>query len=135
MRGRHPNLLGDKASAYIHNGLHHATARFRLEPSTSAGEIAYQNRLAIEVAMDEKDMEIGTVVAREMVRRGQFMHTCEVWDTSYCVSNWCSIWRGLDFNSAVQAEKRGTTPSFLVIGRGTAPGGVQRCKQHVAPTS
>lgn len=75
-------------------------------------------------------MEIGAVVVREMVRRGQSMHTCEPWDTSYFVSNWCGLWRRLDFGSAVLGEKRepGAAPNFLVLGRGNVPGGPLRCE-------
>jgi hypothetical protein len=112
--------------------LHFGTAHFQIDASTPVSEIAYLNRQAIIQSLDQRDIEIGLTVTREMIRRGQSTHICEPFERSYSISNWCGAWKGLDFGSATKgAKKEGKEPTELkmfVLGQGKelkAPG---RCK-------
>ncbi|KAJ9132457.1 Chloramphenicol acetyltransferase-like domain protein [Pleurostoma richardsiae] len=124
LRGRIPQL-SDPATrqAFVHNSLHYATARFRFGPSTPVSEIAYRNRQAIKQALDQKDIELGLTVIREMVRRGQPIHICEPFERSFNVTNWCPAWREVDFSAALEGGKKdareGRELKLLVVGQGT----------------
>jgi hypothetical protein len=117
-----------KNDSFIHNSLHYATAHFRIDASTPVSEIAYQNRQAIKQALDEKDIDIGMSVTREMVRRGQSIHICEPFQRSYHISNWCGAWNGLDFSSTIKEGKERAAVKLLVVGQGNKPGAPRRCK-------
>lgn len=132
VRGRVPELGPEQRKGFIHNSLHTATARMQVGPTTPVSEIAYATRQAIEEAMGARDIEIGTVITREMVRRGQANHTCEPFDRSYHTSNWCAAWKDLDFSSAVKSEKKeqGKKPKFLVLGQSGERKTPLRCKCH-----
>jgi hypothetical protein len=126
-------LEGDNADAFIHNSLHCSTAHFKMEPSTTVAEIAYQNRLALKQALSPKDIEISMTVVREMVRLGQGILTCEPFERSYHVANWSSAWRPLDFSSVVKGQEKvkegSRRPKFLVLGEGRdSTRGVGRCE-------
>ncbi|TAQ86634.1 hypothetical protein B7494_g5046 [Chlorociboria aeruginascens] len=105
LRGRFPQLERNY-DAFIHNSLHYGTARFRDKPSVPLSEIAYLNRQAIIQALDPKDVEIGIAVTREMVRRKQPIHTCEPFEKSMNITNWCAAWKGLDFSGAIKAQEK-----------------------------
>ncbi|KAG6158078.1 hypothetical protein E4U10_008017 [Claviceps purpurea] len=119
LRGLVPELSPERSAGFIHNCLHTSTARFRIDPSTPARDIAYANRKAIEKSRDPRDIEIGMVVEREMVRIRQGSHVCEPFDRSYHVSNWCAAWNDVDFGPIVKGERKeaGGKPKFLVLGQ------------------
>lgn len=129
VRSRIPELVGAAGSGFIHNCLHYATARIRLAPTTPIGEIAYANRRAIEEAIELRDIELGRAIVREMVRRGQANHTCEPFERSYHVSNWCAAWRDLDFSPAIKGpNKARARPKLLVLGQSGERGKPLRCE-------
>ncbi|KAG5993530.1 hypothetical protein E4U54_003332 [Claviceps lovelessii] len=118
LRGLVPELTAQRSPGFIHNCLHTATARFRLEPTTPARDIAYANRKAIEQALDPRDIELDMAVVREMARLRQTTHVCEPCERSFHVSNWCAAWKDVDFSPAVRKEKRGGgKPKLLVLGQ------------------
>ncbi|PSR84136.1 hypothetical protein BD289DRAFT_409962 [Coniella lustricola] len=119
MRNRIPSLLGQRAEGYIHNALIYSSARFPIDQSTPISEIAYRNRQSINEVLQDDSIEIELAVIREMVRRGQTMHNCEVFEHSYSISNWASAWKDLDFSPAIWGSEKGTVdarPKFLVFG-------------------
>ncbi|KAH8900504.1 hypothetical protein GQ53DRAFT_835516 [Thozetella sp. PMI_491] len=119
VRNRIPALSGEKAEAYIHNALFYPTSRFPIDSSTPLSEIAYQSRQALKNCMSEEDIDRDLTVIREMARRGQMTHICEPFDRSYNISNWCSVWKDLDFSPAVKAAADGkdnVRPKMLVLG-------------------
>lgn len=123
-----PELGADTCDGFIHNAIHCSTARFRLERSTPLSDIAHANRKAIEEARSLRDAEIGMVVLREMARRGQSSHTCEPFERSYFVSNWCAAWSDLDFSPAVKkGEAVVGKPKLLVLGASGMRGAPKRC--------
>ena len=67
-------------------------------------------------------------VVREMVRRGQGNHTCEPFERSYHVSNWCAAWKDLDFSPAVKNKENKTKPKVLVLGSSGEKKTPLRCK-------
>lgn len=131
MRGRVPQLDRDR-NGFIHNGLHYSTARFRIDSSTPLSEIAYLNRLAIIQALDQKEIEIGMAVTREMVRRRQRIHICEPFERSFSVTNWSAAWKGLDFSTAIKGDENGkserTALKMVVLGDSKELGMPGRCK-------
>ncbi|KAL4864684.1 hypothetical protein BDV12DRAFT_200848 [Aspergillus spectabilis] len=131
LRGRHPDMPYGKCDGFIHNSLHYATAHFRIDASTPVSEIAYRNRQAINQALEEKDIEIGMSVTREMVRRGQPIHICEPFERFYSFSNWCGAWRGLDFSSAIGEQKERPVVDLLVVGQGNKPGAPRRFRTSI----
>ncbi|KAI1855917.1 hypothetical protein JX265_012000 [Neoarthrinium moseri] len=118
LRNRVPALSGNPASAFVHNALIFPNARFPINPSTSIGEIAYQNRKNVQEALEQKNIEIDLAVIQETTRRGQAIHTCEPFDRSYSVTNWCAAWRGLDFSAATPRHeaKEQAKSSLFVLG-------------------
>lgn len=102
-------------------------------PSTPLSELAYQNRLAHNSALDKKYIDISLVVTREMVRRGQGSHVCEPFDHSFHFTSWNAAWRGLDFSPALKEPVEGggdrTLPKLFVMGLGKVEGGPDRCKR------
>jgi hypothetical protein len=131
VRGRVPQLDQDR-NAFIHNSIHYGTSRFRIDPSTPLSELAYQNRLAIIQAVDQKDIEIGLTVSREMVRRKQALHICEPLETSFNVTSWTAAWRELDFSAAIKrqdtVEAEQSALKFLVLGEAKELASPSRCK-------
>ena len=89
-------------------------------------------------------MEIGQVVNKEQVRRGQMIHVCEPFERSYHVTSWTTAWKGLDFSSALlvdsgmeeykekekqeEERQRRTTSELLVLGTSESGDGPKRCK-------
>ncbi|CEL03438.1 hypothetical protein ASPCAL04592 [Aspergillus calidoustus] len=137
LRGRHPDLPIGESDGFIHNSLHYATARFRINASTPVSEIAYWNRQAIIQALREEDIDIGMSVTREMVRRGQPIHICEPFERFYSISNWCGAWKGLDFRGAVAVEEHGQEErtlldvDMLVVGQGNKRGAPRRFRTSI----
>ena len=95
-------------------------------------EIAYLNRQAVNEAMRPEDVDIGLAVMREMVKRGQAIHTCEPFEKAYAVTNWCGAWKGVDFTNAVKrGEKQGDEVrklDMLILGQGAEHKTPKRCK-------
>jgi hypothetical protein len=81
--------------------------------------------------MSEKDIDLDLTVIREMTRRGQSTHICEPFDRSYNISNWCMLWKDLDFSPAVKAtaeRKESGRPKLLVLGGSGEAHMPGRCK-------
>jgi hypothetical protein len=96
-------------------------------------EIAYLNRKAVREALEPDDVELGLAIAREMVRRGQVMHTCEPFEKSYSVTNWCGAWKGLDFRAAATKDsvtegKESLNVDLLILGQGGELKTPHRCR-------
>lgn len=112
----------------------YGTAHFRYDPFTPLSEIAYLNRQAVNQAMKPEEVDIGLAVMREMVKRKQNMHTCEPFEKSYSVTNWCGAWKDLDFQPAVEKrEKEGKESQKLdmfIVGHGGELKTPRRCKLH-----
>lgn len=132
MRGRIPQLSSPAREGYIHNGMTYATSRYRHSRSAPVSDIAYLNRQAVNEAMMPEDVDIGLAVMREMVKRGQVMHTCEPFEKSYSVTNWCGAWKGVNFTNAVErGEKQGDETrklDMLILGQGAELKAPKRCK-------
>lgn len=98
--------------------------------STPASEVAYASRKMITEATitNPKDLEVGMVVVREMVRRGQITHVCELFDKSYGATNWCSAWKGLDLRCGGDGGDSDGGVKMLVIGEGSEVKSPRRCE-------
>lgn len=135
VRGRIPQLSAPERDGFIHNGMTYATARFRLEPSTPVSEIAYLNRKAVNESTKPEEVDITLAVMREMVRRGQVMHTCEPMEKSYSVTNWCGAWKGIDWSKAAKRGENEADESekmdILILGQGGELKTPRRCKFHI----
>ncbi|KAB5542580.1 hypothetical protein GE09DRAFT_1191888 [Coniochaeta sp. 2T2.1] len=126
-RNRIPSLPASMSAGYIHNALIYATARIRYTPSIPVSTIAYANRAAVDKVASNPEL-IDTLVAiqRELVRRGQSDHICEMFETSYHMTNWAPAWRDLDFSPAL-ADGRGKKKLRLVVfGEGSKKGSPKR---------
>lgn len=137
VRGRIPLLASpDAAAGYIHNGLVYGTARFRYEPSMPLGEIARRNRAAVSsVIGDQALTDVLFAVQREQGRRGQSFHICEMFETSYHMTNWAPAWRELDFAPALEAgvkeARGGRNLKLMVFGEGQPSDSIMRCKNRL----
>lgn len=132
MRGRIPELEGEKAQRYIHNTLYFAATRFRHDASVPASEIAYMNRKMILESQEPSEIEKHWAVVNEMGRRGQTPHIIEPGGASYSMTSWAGAWRGLDFSSALKSTgndtKEGKKLNLLVSGHSLVPGTPSRCE-------
>ncbi|KAG6002306.1 hypothetical protein E4U21_003257 [Claviceps maximensis] len=121
LRRQVPKLGPEQSAGFIHNALRVSTARFRMDPTTPARDMAYANRKAIERSLDPKEIELDMAVMREMVRIRQPSLICEPCERFYHVSNWCAAWRDVDFSPAVDKQKgrsgAETKPRFCVLGQ------------------
>ncbi|KAJ3533676.1 hypothetical protein NM208_g7879 [Fusarium decemcellulare] len=119
LRGRVPALSAGKGDGFIHNGLHYATANFQVSSSTPLHDIALCNRVAINQAMEETDIQAGVTALRELARCGQVMLICEPSQKLYSVSNWCGAWQGIDFSHATKEpqETNKIVPELMVLGQ------------------
>ncbi|ERT01132.1 uncharacterized protein SPSK_10768 [Sporothrix schenckii 1099-18] len=128
IRGRLPQLTGPAMDGWLHNGLTHASTRFRLDRNTPLAQIAKDNHSCVAEMRDPVHVDIHLAIIREMARRKQNMHICEPFETSFSVTSWPAAWRDLDFSAAVataattSAEDSGATtplppPDVFVIGR------------------
>ncbi|KAK4099721.1 hypothetical protein N658DRAFT_508539 [Parathielavia hyrcaniae] len=128
LRGRIPALSTPEAQAgYLHNGLVHATSRFRYDPSMPAMEIARLNRAAVTGVIDDPaTVDVLCAVIREQHRRRQPILICEPFERSYHVTTWASAWRDLDFRPALAAGAKKARERrklrLIVQGDGQAPG-------------
>jgi hypothetical protein len=103
-RGRHPDLPSDRP--FLHNALGYSDARFLIGPNTSAAEIEYRNRLAVNEAVKLENIERCFAVHEGVFRGGYSPHIGEPGDTTFAVTNWTGAWRNIDFT--VATESRGS---------------------------
>ncbi|KAH6669718.1 hypothetical protein F5X68DRAFT_249155, partial [Plectosphaerella plurivora] len=127
-RGRHPDLPAGQP--FLHNALGYSDARFHIGPDTTAAEIAYRNRLAVNEAIKLENIERCFAVHEGIFRGGYSPHIGEPGDTTFAVTNWTGAWRNIDFtvaadprgprNSAASAEAKssedGSRQSTIVLG-------------------
>ncbi|PNP76736.1 hypothetical protein FNYG_10155 [Fusarium nygamai] len=125
-RGRHPALPAGQP--FLHNALAYSNARFRISPDTTAAEIAYQNRLAMNEAVKLENIERCFAVHEGIFHGGYSPHIGEPGDTTYAVTNWTGTWRNIDFtvasprhydpdtSSMAMASTRMSQSSVVVLG-------------------
>ncbi|KAF5655815.1 hypothetical protein F25303_296 [Fusarium sp. NRRL 25303] len=97
---RIPELQGENGEGFVHNAVHYATANFAIKPSTELDEIAVQNRIAVNKALEESDIKAGVSTLRELAKANQVMLICEPHHKLYSSSNWSGSWQGIDFTKA-----------------------------------
>ena len=97
-RGRHPAL--PPGQPFLHNALGYSSARFEIKPETTAAEIAYQNRLAVNEAVKLESIERCFAVHAGVYEGGYSPHIGEPGDTTFSVTNWTSAWKKIDFSVA-----------------------------------
>ncbi|KAF9769311.1 hypothetical protein IL306_013275 [Fusarium sp. DS 682] len=119
LRDRIPELQGAKGQGFIHNAVHYATANFAISPSTPLHEIALQNRIAVNKALDESDIQAGVSTLRQLAKAGQVMLICEPHHKLYSSSNWSGSWQGIDFSKAAPEsyDKTSYRKELLVLGQ------------------
>ncbi|QGI69575.1 hypothetical protein CEK26_013531 [Fusarium fujikuroi] len=100
LRDRIPELQREKGEGFVHNAVHYATANFAIKPSTELDEIALQNRIAVNKALEESDIKAGVSTLRELAKANQVMLICEPHYKLYSSSNWSGSWQGIDFTKA-----------------------------------
>ncbi|KAG4259065.1 hypothetical protein FPRO03_13287 [Fusarium proliferatum] len=100
LRDRIPELQSEKGEGFVHNAVHYATANFAIKPSTELDEIALQNRIAVNKALEEPDIKAGVSTLRELAQANQVMLICEPHHKLYSSSNWSGSWQGIDFTMA-----------------------------------
>ncbi|KAF5563482.1 hypothetical protein FNAPI_2691 [Fusarium napiforme] len=100
LRDRIPELQGERGEGYVHNAVHYATSKFTIKPSTEIDEIALQNRIAVDKALEESDIKAGVKTLRELAKANQVMLMCEPHHKLYSSSNWSGSWQGIDFTKA-----------------------------------
>ncbi|CZR47962.1 uncharacterized protein FPRO_13631 [Fusarium proliferatum ET1] len=100
LRDRIPELQSEKGEGFVHNAVHYATANFAIKPSTELDEIALQNRIAVNKALEEPDIKAGVSTLRELAKANQVMLICEPHHKLYSSSNWSGSWQGIDFTKA-----------------------------------
>jgi hypothetical protein len=134
VRGRVPALSDEKGDGFIHNSLHYATANFRINSSTPLHDIAFANRMAINQALKEDDIEAGLKALREISQCGQIMMICEPFQKLYSVSNWCRAWQGLDFSNAEGGSGGKGVKKLepIVLGLSKQLGSPGRCEYYCA---
>ncbi|KAF5697457.1 hypothetical protein FGLOB1_12752 [Fusarium globosum] len=97
---RIPELQRENGEGFVHNAVHYATANFAIKPSTELDEIALQNRIAVNKALEESDIKAGVSTLRELAKANQVMLICEPHHKLYSFSNWSGLWQGIDFTKA-----------------------------------
>lgn len=113
--------------------MHYATANFAIKPSTELDEIALQNRIAVNKALEEPDIKAGVSTLRELAKANQVMLICEPHHKLYSSSNWSGSWLGIDFTKA--APKSYDLSSYrkemVVLGQSKTLKAPLRCKDTV----